>query len=45
MGPTAKFDKAVHERTGFHLAEQSPLERQRPRFRHDTAVEEADESR
>ncbi|GAF44324.1 hypothetical protein RW1_012_01430 [Rhodococcus wratislaviensis NBRC 100605] len=21
-----KFDKAVHERTGFHLAEQSPLE-------------------
>ena len=22
----AKFDKAVHERTGFHLAEQSPLE-------------------
>ena len=41
----AKFDKAVHERTGFHLAEQSPLERQRPRFRHDTAVEEADESR
>lgn len=22
----AKFDQAVHERTGFHLAEQSPLE-------------------
>ncbi len=22
----AKFDAAVHERTGFHLAEQSPLE-------------------
>lgn len=22
----AKFDKAVHERTGFHLSEQSPLE-------------------
>jgi hypothetical protein len=21
-----KFDKAVHERTGFHLSEQSPLE-------------------
>ena len=22
----AKFDAAVHERTGFHLSEQSPLE-------------------
>jgi hypothetical protein len=25
-GGYEKFDKAVHERTGFHLAEQSPLE-------------------